>query len=247
MMIGTISRIILLIALASISLLTAAGQTPENRCPKIVATGPSSTINPGDEMLFYVTVGNRFTADYRYDWIINNGTIVSGQNTSMIHVGTNAGMSGSSVIASVRVSGIPTGCEGEAAEISSIAQAREWEALDRFDFRSDNDTRVHLDNLFITLQNDPQSEGLIIFELDKEEAAGKKQRPLNVLAEHIKFRKFDAHRITVAVSEISVERDRVTFTTIPPGAQMPVKKDEYKIIPAEYLKDEIPQLFKKQI
>ena len=72
-------------------------------CPVIKVDGPDQALNAGDQVTFTATVSG--SVDATYNWTVSAGTIVSGQGTRSITVATDRSVSGTSLTATVEVSG----------------------------------------------------------------------------------------------------------------------------------------------
>ncbi len=160
-------------------------------CPTISVTGPSSTLKAGDDMVFTANVSGG-TCDPTYNWTVSAGTITSGQGTPVIHVDTT-GMFGQNITATVEVGGCCAECPRTASETGSIAPRGEAIKTDEFGDIPRDDVRGRLDSFFVELQNDPSSRGYII----NYGPARAKAARVKIINDHIKFRNFDASRITI--------------------------------------------------
>lgn len=212
-------------------------------CPEVKVLGPSRMWREGETAVFYALVGNRLTNEYKYFWSVTEGTIINGRETSKIDVNT-IGLSGVNITAVVKVSGLPKACNDQASETGSVAPRPSGPHPDDQFSMSNKDVRHRLDNFFVELQNDPQSEGLIVLNFTNNTAAAKKRRYLKLISDHLRFRKMDPMRITFAILE-NADYEQTLAWRVRQG-WMPLEKDKkYTLILAEYLKDRMPYLFKK--
>jgi hypothetical protein len=107
--------------------------------------------------------------------------------------------------------------------------------------------RNRFDNFFIELQNDPQNEGLVILDFTAATTALKKHRYLKLILDHVKFRKMDPARFTFIISE-NESRDQTSLWRMPKGTWTSPEKDKnYTLVLGEYLREELPGLFKKPV
>jgi hypothetical protein len=165
-------------------------KAPPIECPTVSVTGPGSVVRQGEEMVFTANV-NGGSCNPTYNWSISAGTITSGQGTPVIRVGTE-GLAGQSVTATVDVGGCDVTCPRNASETGSVAPIDGPILVDEFGDEPHDATRGRLDSYFIELQNDTSSTGVII----NYGPAKQKAARVKLIQNHIKFRKFDASRIT---------------------------------------------------
>jgi hypothetical protein len=105
--------IFILIILSTISV-TSPAQEKSATCPTISVTSPSGVVSPGDIIRFTVQVKPpEKRSDLKYSWSVDIGKISSGQDTDTVAIAFP--MTSSSVIASVKVDGLPAGCPDSAA------------------------------------------------------------------------------------------------------------------------------------
>jgi hypothetical protein len=184
-------------------------------CPTMSITGPSSAVQPGQDMVFTANVSGG-TCNPTYNWTVSAGTISSGQGTPVIHVSTDTSMAGSNVTATVEIGGCCPECERTRSETGSVAELPKPVKTDEFGVLANDDVKNRIDNFIIELQNDPTSTGVII----NYGNAKDKAKRLKVINDQIKFRKFDASRITFVdggeAAEVKTELWRV-----PAGATAP--------------------------
>lgn len=195
------------------------------QCPSITVIGPAGVTEAGDKMTFTATIGG-VGAKLNYNWIVSAGTIIEGQGTAVITVATNGSMEGSNVTAAVEINGLPSACEKTAAETAPIAVRIEGLALDEFGKLNPNDERGRLDSFFAELANNPDNTGLVTLYMTDRERRDSKNRRVQFILSHARFRKFDSRRIWFAL-ELKPFR-RTILRRVPPGAAVPC--DKCKII-----------------
>lgn len=187
-------------------------------CPdNITVTGPAMITRPGDTMTFTANVSGGSQTDVEYNWTVSNGTIESGQGTPTITVATTPDMAGGNVTATVDLGGLCETCVKSASETAGIEQPPVAQQVDEFGNIANDDVRGRLDNYFVQLQNDPSAQGYII----TYGSARDVQRREALIRNHIKFRNFDASRITFVRGGNTGELRTVLFT-VPAGAEAPV-------------------------
>lgn len=192
---------------------------PKCECPTVSVTGPSNTVQPGDDIVFTANVSGGSGCSPNYNWSVSSGTITSGQGTPVIHVGTNASMAGTSVTGTVNIAGCcdSTSCSPTASETASVAARPTPRKTDEFGDTKHDQIRAHLDQYFVELQNDPSSKGVIIV----YGPAKVKKDIMKLIADHIKFRKFDGSRISVVDGDQETGATRTQFWVVPQGADNP--------------------------
>lgn len=203
--------IFLLIAVAP-----CVAQTEKPACPKIRVIGPRGISNPGDTITFVADVsGNE--SSLKYEWTVDQGTIIEGQGTPAIFVTSRKG--DTNIKATVRIDGIPSGCENSAVEMAGIAQPPPLCSLDSWSILKPNEERARLDSFFIELQNDPTQNGLILLVVVNKEKLDPTNSRIKFVVKHAKFRKFDVNRLIFSL-ELS-DRRSTTLWRIPPEVEVP--------------------------
>lgn len=143
------------------------------QCPTVKVTGPSTDMKAGDPATFTVNVsGGDTRVSPTYNWSVSGGIIESGQGTSVIQLDTS-GQDGQSITASVDVGGYMRSCstfESWTISITAKAQTRKY---DEFNYLGPAKLEyARLDDLAITLLNEPASNVHIIFYNGRKGAAG---------------------------------------------------------------------------
>ena len=119
------------------------------------------------------------------------------------------------------------------------------ESLDDFGKSSPNFIRARLDNLFYYLtEQAPKYEGLIVITFDKKSSRNYRISRIRLLLEHIKFRQFDATRISFYFLP-DRDQERTIVRTIPPGFSDygDIRVDPSKFIKAEEISSKLKTLF----
>ena len=163
-------------------------------CPTLSVTGPAGVTAPGSTMTFTANLsgGDGLTLN----WSVNRGTITAGQGTRSIVVQTGAEDAGQTVTATVNLSGFDpncTGCVSEASESAPVTDTPEAILVDEFGKLSNDEIRGQLDIFFTTLSNNPTDRGYVINYGTSREIAARER----LIQNHIRFRNFDASRITM--------------------------------------------------
>ena len=89
--------------------------------------------------------------------------------------------------------------------------------IDEFGPLPNDEVRGRIDNLFVTLSNNPDAQGYIInYGTDREIAAREK-----LIQNHINFRKYDRSRVTMVRGGNPDGVQNTKVYTVPPGADNP--------------------------
>ncbi len=185
-------------------------------CPSISVAGPAGVTDAGSPVTFTANVSGGSQTSQTYNWTVSSGTITSGQGTSSITVDT-AGLAGQNVTATVEVGGLCETCPKTDQETAGIATVQGPTAVDEFGPAKDDDVKARVDNFYIQLNNDPNSQGyIIVYGTPKEIAARKAQ-----INKAIKFRKYDANRIQFVDGGDQGTGVNTKFFLVPAGATPP--------------------------
>jgi PKD-like domain len=189
---------------------------PDCNCPTVTVTGPSGLTNPGETMTFTANGGNPETT---YNWSVSAGTIESGQGTPSITVSTTPDMAGSNVTATVTLGGAPEGCNcpTTASETAGLPAKLEAVPVDEFGDLRPDDVKARLDALFAELGNNPNDQGYIINYGTARQIAAREK----IITTHIRFRRFDASRITIVRGGDTGAGINTKLFRVPAGAENP--------------------------
>ncbi len=188
-------------------------------CPTISVTGPAGVTSPGNTMTFTANLsgGDNLTLN----WSVDRGTITAGQGTRSIVVQTGAEDAGQTVTARVNLSGFDpncTSCPQEASETAPVDTIPQAILVDEFGKLSNDEIRGQLDIFFTTLSNFPTDRGYIINYGTSREIAARER----LIQNHIRFRNFDASRITMISGGDSPDGIvRTKLYRVPQGADNP--------------------------
>lgn len=188
-------------------------------CASLSVTGPAGITDPGSTMSFTANVSGG-TADVTYNWTVSSGTIESGQGTPSIVVATTGDMADSTVTATVEIGGQDPACNcpTSASDTGVVGTNPTWTQVDEFGPLPNDEVRGRIDNLFVTLSNNPDAQGYIInYGTDRQIAAREK-----LIQNHINFRKYDRSRITMVRGGNPDGVQNTKVYTVPPGAENPI-------------------------
>ena len=182
-------------------------------CPTLSVSG-GGEVNPGENLFFTATVTGGTAEDVTYNWTVSAGTIVSGQGTPSITVSTE-GLENTTVTATVEISGtgLCADCQRTASESGTVRGRQLISPYDQFGRLANDDVRGRLDNYFVALRNDPTATGYIVIDGPQRDAA----RLENLIRNHIRFRRFDASRITIVRGDTTADDVYTRLYVIPAG------------------------------
>jgi hypothetical protein len=231
-----------LLAACSVS---AAAQTTANNCPEITVVGPSALTRDGDQMAFTASGANPGrNSKLEYDWTITAGTIESGQGTAAINVRTTPEMGGTNITATVKIVGIPAGCNDKAFEIAGVAEPPIFcyfpYTINRATIRNN---LFLLDNLLVDLTDNPESHGLISVRLNERESRALKLSFINRVYKFLMIRKAPFSRITFAVKKGTYETE-AAFSAVPAEMAKGMSDGSNLVINGTEYKQKINDIFK---
>lgn len=205
--------------LIGVIILLLCAATSFSQCPSITVLGPAGVTNPGGEMSFQVEVGVA-GPKLSYLWSLNAGTIVEGQGTAKIKIQTTTELAGTTIAASVKLEGLPSGCPDTASEFAPVAERFGCGMpMDAWGYLKPNDERGRLDLLFAELSNNPGQVALIVFTITHEDKLDSRHSRIQFVLKHVEFRKFDKGRIWFAL-ELGEARETRLYR-MPPEAEVP--------------------------
>ncbi len=191
---------------------------PPCTCPTISVTGPSDVTQPGSTMTFTANTSGGSQESVTYAWTVSQGEIVSGQGTPVITVQTTPEMAGQNVVATVTVGNLCTTCtENTAQTTAGIASIPVATPFTEFTAATPDEIKANLDPFFSELSNNPSAQGYIInYGTDKEIA--KREKDIRAA---IRFRKFDASRVTFLRGGDKGTGIRTVLYSVPAGVPPP--------------------------
>lgn len=190
------------------------------QCPTIKVVGPAGITNPGDNVVFQAEI-NVVGPKLSYSWSVDKGTIIEGQGTVKIAVATDRSIAGQTIIATVKLNGMPSGCVEIASETAGIDNppacchaSDEWD-----DKMKSSDQRGRMDVFFSELANSPTNIGVIVLGVKPDDKLDPRNSRIKFVLKHIKLREFDKGRFLFFL-EPSEERSTRLYR-IPPGGNRP--------------------------
>jgi hypothetical protein len=188
-------------------------------CPTLSVDGPAGVTKPGESMTFTANISGG--DGLSMNWSVTRGTITSGQGTPSIVVATTNEDAGQTVTATVALSGFDpncTECPKEASETAPVDDIVQPILVDEFGKLSNDEIRAKLDIYFSELSNNPSDTGYVINYGTSREIAARER----LIQNHIRFRRFDASRITMVSGGDSTSGEPTTkLYRVPTGATTP--------------------------
>jgi hypothetical protein len=130
-------------------------------CPTSLVSSPDS-VNEGTSFFAAVNVsGGEKSVTPTYRWTISTGTILKGQGTTTIEVGTT-GLGTQTITVTVDVRGYNPNCSTSASASAYVVKRPEARKFDEFGLLAKKDSNLRLDKFAIELMNDPGSQGYIL-------------------------------------------------------------------------------------
>jgi hypothetical protein len=208
------------LTLALFVLVITAGYALGQSCPKVTSTGPTD-IAVGRSATFIANVsGGDPNVTPTYNWAVSAGLIESGQGTSVIVVDTyNTG--GQTITATVDVGGYPPGCGTVSSWTVSVSEPPVARKYDEFPYLGPAKLEaVRLDEVAITLQNEPDAQGVVIFYLGRKGLPGAIQAWTKQTIGHLVKRGIDRLRL-ISVDGGFRDSGMMEIFIVPAGATAP--------------------------
>lgn len=168
-------------------------------CPAIEIETPAQMVTPGKPFQLRAVVrGATGISKLQYEWSISSGIISEGNGTESITVETAKGHSGTTIHAKLKVLGFSDVCQNSVSEqIGVVALPTVCPVFDSWpSSESANSVKAHVDNLFISLNNNPDF--TVLFRMTFADDENRQVRILRIkkILDAIKFRNYDLSRIT---------------------------------------------------
>ncbi|HEX8706737.1 MAG TPA: PEGA domain-containing protein [Pyrinomonadaceae bacterium] len=201
---------------------------PTLPCPYPVNVSAPSSVNDGDVITFSADVGYSGTSALNYTWTVSpaSAKIVSGAGTPTITVdSTGLGSQRVSAILVVDDGSGERTCRQTAQAVTNIVAmtppANPSRKFDEFPNIAFDDSKARLDNLAISLQNEPTAQGYIIVYGGRASRAGQADKLGSRARDYmINQRGIDPNRVVV-VNGGTRDSDYFELWVVPQGAQPP--------------------------
>lgn len=186
-------------------------------CPSLTASGPYGLTAPGSTMSFSANLGG--SERVSYNWVVSNGTIVSGQGTPNITVATSREMAGASVTATVSIGGLDPNCNcpNTASATGDVAPVRPPTLIDEYGKKKDDEVKAIVDAINVQLSNDPTARIVVV---NYGTAAQVKAQKAQLL-KGMRFRGTDLSRVSFVDGPNTGDGPRTKVWLVPAGAEQP--------------------------
>lgn len=215
---------VILLILLALLWTTAFAQSNASVCPEIEIEGPPGVTAVEGKAIFKITNKTLVeNSSLSFNWIAENGEIVSGNGSSEIEVFAPKTSSGLNFKVTVTVAGLNSICKNSAETTAPIETELIGCYLEEFELKDWDDVNGRLDNMLITLQNNLDQYALMKVYSTSETDSSHANRLLKKIVSHIKFRKFDLDRINFEIYKS--DRNYVEWMRVPYTADLPVCLD----------------------
>lgn len=159
-------------------------------CPTIDVSGPAGSFEPGDTVTFTVSVDDKKSDEYIYDWTISSGTIVEGRGEKIIRVYTDREPeAGVSLVATVEIKGLPEGCPSKFSAKFSVDPAPPTcglsITLDEYGKISLRDEKARLSVVALELQNNNERIAVFILYHNKKDSSSTLQKRISRISDYL--------------------------------------------------------------
>lgn len=207
----------------------SAQDSPPIECPKLEVIAPRGMMNVNEPATFVLQSDQDFPEAYKYEWSVDDATIISGQGTRVVEI--VAHLHGISLRATVNVKGLPAPCSNTASEVVGVAPRMEWHSTDEWGDLPNDDQRGRLDLFFAELSNNPSHKGLIFIYTKNKRT---ERRRLKLVLDHARFRKFDKGLFVFCLEMSNWNLTKVF--RVPPQLEAEISKMGCKPMPGILLK-----------
>lgn len=192
-------------------------------CPTVYVAGPAGITAPGEIYWFEATVKGRDGETFEYDWVVSIGKITERVGKTRIGVLATKEMADTSVTATVRVKGLPDGCENVASESSGICDCSpEPMLIDEFSIAASKLNLPSLGAAVVELEDSRNSQLYIIEYFPSKTTKAVVDRKITAIRKHLSEKhKFDLKRVTIVSAHSENDETLTKIYKVPPGAQNP--------------------------
>ena len=138
-------------------------------------------------------------------------------------------MEDTTLTATVKIEGLSKSCKCEFSETGVTSNGIfDIFPIDEYSNLSLKDEFLRFDNLFITLENNPNASSYISFEIGKDEKISSVKKRLTKILSFLKKRDYDANRIIFDVCRS--DKKSTTMWLVPVGAELPRFEECEKVL-----------------
>lgn len=186
-------------------------------CPEIRVVSPGFHFDKSKPVTFTTRLDTDVNFTPSYEWSVTNGEIISGRNNVMVTIDVTKSTS-APVTAIVNVGGLPALCrQGRLATLQVGSQPYLFDYLESF---LETDLSARLDNLMITVHNEPTLKAYLISYSPRTGPSAGKNFGLTHTRRAFAFRRYPYDQVVLVDGGI---RDVATFEMwlVPPGSDPP--------------------------
>jgi hypothetical protein len=205
-----------------------APPAPRRPCADVSVNSSAEMVSSGESVTISANVSGA-DAPVSYNWIVSGGSITRGQGSPSIVVDTN-GLDGRNVTATVEIGGLPAECPNSKSVSFGTRALPKAVKIDSFGTEPNDAVKARMDNLAISLQQDPSAQGYIVA---YGSCAGEGMKRAQFMKGYlVTNRGLDASRVMIVDGGC---RDAATYEiyTVPQGATAPVAENSGACAPCK--------------
>ncbi len=209
-------KMICYVALIVLLILASSESASAQGCPTITIQTPASVSMPGESFVVSAIVKNAVgLGDYKYSWTISAGVIEKGQGSASLTVLTGREHAGTNISVTVAVAGFSSYCANTATEQVGVAAIIGcYRPLDEFGADGVNEVRARLDNIYITLNNNPGFRIMFEMEFAEDETTRDRTLRINRILDAIRLGKYDPSKVTFVISSEKERKSTKVWATL---------------------------------
>lgn len=199
---------------------TNPNSTNKAICPEIAVAGPSSVSSPSENIAFEAYGVKIPDIKITYDWKVSSGEIISGQHTSRIYVRTAVAPDKYYLTATIKIVGLPPGCQNTASDSFPVERKVLWEPDESYGEATFAEEKIRLDNFMTAVMIGNNMKGYILKDFERSLSANEVKKRIERIKKFLfSYRKYPKNKI-----EILVKRADPSSTTLvrwPAGENLP--------------------------
>ncbi|MEP6848307.1 MAG: hypothetical protein ABI999_05575 [Acidobacteriota bacterium] len=186
------------------SCITLFAQTDQNLvCQTIEVVGPAGISLPGETIVFKAKVPEGTKGSVIFNWKVENGEIISGQQTDLINVRTFARLQRFDVIGTVDVAGLDGTCANSVSRAATVDSFHCGLATDEYGKISVREEMARLDNVAFQLSS-YSGIGLFLIRLSHAETNSGAIRRVKRIRNLLKRRGITRNRVVFVYAESDI-------------------------------------------